>query len=87
MIFRWNWDMEITGWPMGLDDYHYVIATQAAEVVLVHKSCPMVRISWQRISDIPVSAARDKVSDLTEGFRNYVMQHVYSHTPATKESR
>lgn len=32
----------IEGWVVGVDDYHYQVVSRFQEVVLVHKSCPVI---------------------------------------------
>lgn len=69
----------VFGWVMGMDDYHWVVCSPAAshgvgvEIVLVHRSCPEVRIT---------SVGLDTVDDLTalevrkrvDRFQQYIMQ-------------
>lgn len=70
------------GWVMGADDYHWVVVTAPLiEVVLIHKSCPEVRITGQTIDSLN-EVTREAVHKHTSAFREFVMREHFGHQPA-----
>lgn len=75
VIAHMSGGVKITGYIFGSDDYHWgIVGVTAAETVLVHKSSVCLVIS-SLDSEPP-----ERVRELTEPFRAYVMEKFFGKT-------
>lgn len=68
----------ISGYVMGMDDYHWVIAASSGQTYLVHKSAPCLVVTSVTIAEDP-DATPDLMTKV-DAFRRWVLKHVYNHT-------
>lgn len=76
----------VEGWVIGLDDYHWVVFDTHGHTVLVHKSCPSLRIT-----DVEPEALGEpkatKIREAGEPFRNHVLsEHFGQDQPRSAAS-
>lgn len=76
----------VSGWVCGVDDYHWVVATEQGTTLLIHKSCPLVTITTTSLDDANLKrGALESITQATEPFRNRVLaDHYGQKTPETR---
>lgn len=75
---------KVIGWVFGADNYHWGLVSLFGDVILVHKSAPMVTVTEHMLSKQDADHRRD-IESLVAPFRDYVMREHFGQTavPAT----
>lgn len=68
---------EVSGYVMGMDDFHWALCTADLDVLLVHKSTDAIRIHTH--TTFKTESKVEEIEERVAPFRDWVLKNHFNH--------